>query len=312
MKIVGYSPEMADCWNRLVEIAPTATFLHDRRYMDYHCDRFTDCSVMVFDDKGRAIAALPANVNGTEVVSHGGLTYGGWLVDNRHVTASVLLKVWEAALDHYRSAGYDKMLYKPVPDIYHRYPAQDDIYCLFRLGAVAEGVQISSAIDLRLPLGFDSNARRGAAYARKHGVTVGEGAELSDFWDILSVLLMERYGKSPVHTLDEMRLLMSRFPDRIRLHGAYSDGRLVAGTLIYLTHTVAHAQYICASPAGKELKALPLLFESVIGRYRGCCRYFDFGISTEDGGRYLNEGLLRQKSGMGGRGVVYSAYRLKM
>lgn len=312
MRVVGYRPEMADEWNRLVEMSPTGTFLHNRRYMDYHSDRFTDCSVLAYDDKNRLIAALPANAAGAEVVSHGGLTYGGWLVDNRHVSASVLLRVWESAAAYYRSAGFAEMLYKPVPAIYHRYPAEDDLYCLFRLGAVAECVQISSAIDLAATLGYDSNARRGAAYAAKHGVTLSDGGDICDFWTILSALLRERYGKAPVHTLDEMRLLMSRFPDHIRFHGAYSDGRLVAGTLIYRTDTVAHAQYICASPVGKELKALPLLFESVIDSYKNRCRYFDFGTSTEDGGRYLNEGLLRQKSGMGGRGAVYCAYRLKL
>ena len=40
--------------------------------------------------------------------------------------------------------------------------------------------------------------------------------------------------------------------------------------------------------------------------------YFDFGISTEDNGRYLNEGLITQKQEFGGRGVVYDFYELKV
>ena len=39
-------------------------------------------------------------------------------------------------------------------------------------------------------------------------------------------------------------------------------------------------------------------------------RYFDFGISNEDHGRYLNEGLVRQKSRLGGRGIVYNTFEI--
>ena len=39
---------------------------------------------------------------------------------------------------------------------------------------------------------------------------------------------------------------------------------------------------------------------------------FDFGISTEQGGRYLNEGLIFQKEGFGARTVVYDTYELNI
>ena len=38
----------------------------------------------------------------------------------------------------------------------------------------------------------------------------------------------------------------------------------------------------------------------------------DFGISTEQGGLYLNEGLSSQKFRMGGRGIVYNTYEIKL
>lgn len=310
MKAVSYTPDMAAMWDALVMKSPTGTFLHRRGYMDYHSDRFADCSVMVFDDKDRLIAALPANADADAVVSHGGLTYGGWLVDSRRAGAAAMLALWDATLAHYRSLGFSRMIYKAVPDIYHRYPAEDDIYALFRHGAAIDCVQISAAVDLAAPIGFDSNARRCAAYAAKAGVTVRESCDYCDFWAILTALLAERYGTAPVHSLAEIELLRSRFPDNIRFHGAYLGEELVAGTVVYLTDTVAHAQYIAASPAGKELKALPLLFKDVMERYAERFRYFDFGTSNERRGLYLNEGLIRQKNGMGGRGIAYTTYTL--
>ena len=222
-----------------------------------------------------------------------------------------MLAVWDAAIIHYRSFGFKSMIYKAVPDIYHRYPAQDDIYALFRHGAVIDCVQISAAIDLSAPMGFDSNARRCAVYAAKAGVTVRESDDYSGFWSVLSRLLDERYGTAPVHSVGEIELLRSRFPDNIRFYAAYHGGKMVAGTVLYLTDTVAHAQYIAASPAGKEIKALPLLFQNVIDGCLERYRYFDFGTSNERHGLYLNEGLIRQKSGMGGRGIAYTTFKLQ-
>ena len=40
--------------------------------------------------------------------------------------------------------------------------------------------------------------------------------------------------------------------------------------------------------------------------------YFDFGISNEDHGQWLNEGLVQQKSRLGGRGIVYNSYQIKL
>ena len=38
--------------------------------------------------------------------------------------------------------------------------------------------------------------------------------------------------------------------------------------------------------------------------------YFDFGISTEDEGRTLNEGLIANKESYGARAIVYERYEL--
>ena len=73
---------MHDEWNSFVARARNATFLFDRRYMDYHADRFTDHSI-VFRRKGHLAALLPLNIDGDTVWSHQGLTYGGLLIDNK-------------------------------------------------------------------------------------------------------------------------------------------------------------------------------------------------------------------------------------
>ena len=140
---------------------------------------------------------------------------------------------------------------------------------------------------------------------------MGPSEDWEGYWQLLSSLLDSRYGTRPVHTLEEMRLLQGRFPDNIRLYTATLDGELMAGVVMYLSQPVAHCQYIGASPQGKDIKALTLLFDHLISEHQRLgYRYFDFGISNEDHGRYLNEGLVRQKSRLGGRGIVYNTFEV--
>jgi len=310
---IPYDATHADEWNDFVAVSKNGTFLLDRRYMDYHADRFTDCSLL-FYKKGELIAALPANWDEGErlVCSHGGLTYGGLML-SPHITAVEALEVFSCAMDYFqKTLGATRWLYKPMPYIYHRQPAEEDLYALFRLGAVLHSRAISSVVDLKERLPMRELRRRGVKKALAAGITCSESDDLAAFWPILTDVLQSRHGKAPVHTLAEMQLLHERFPEHIRLFlASRADGVPLAGTVVYETERVAHAQYIAASSEGKALGALDALFNELINERFADKAYFDFGISTEQGGTWLNEGLQFQKEGFGARAVVYDSYEIK-
>ena len=119
---------------------------------------------------------------------------------------------------------------------------------------------------------------------------------------------MAKYGVHPVHTIEELELLRSRFPDNIRLFMAYLGDEALGGTLVFECGRVVHTQYISASSRGKELGALDLVFSWLINERYAEKPYLDFGKSTEDQGSYLNSNLIHQKEGFGGRGVCYDIY----
>ena len=103
-----------------------------------------------------------------------------------------------------------------------------------------------------------------------------------------------------------MRSLKSKFPKNIVLWLAKNaNGEIVAGILMYLTKNVIHSQYISATSEGKAKGAVDAIMHEIL---RSDTRYFDFGISTERGGTYLNEKLIFQKEGFGGRGICYDIY----
>lgn len=311
MEIRRYRREDKELWNSFVNKARNATFLFDRNYMDYHADRFDDNSFM-FYHKGKLKAVLPANVAGDTLYSHQGLTYGGLLLDKK-ATVEDVLECFDSLNFWLRENGISKVVYKTLPWIYQQYPSEEDLYALtWKCKAQLISRDISSSIVIDNKLKFAESRKSGIRKALSLNIEVGESNDVDGFWHVLEDNLGNRYNAKPVHTANEMKLLMSRFPNNIKLYVAKMNGEIVGGTLIYVTPQVVHTQYISASVEGKKHGALDLLFDYIINKVYANCRYFDFGKSTEQGGAYLNEPLIFQKEGFGGRGVCYDWYQWEL
>lgn len=311
MEIRRYRREDKELWNSFVSKARNATFLFDRNYMDYHADRFDDNSFM-FYHKGKLKAVLPANVAGDTLYSHQGLTYGGLLLDKK-ATVEDVLECFDSLNSWLCENGISKVVYKALPWIYQQYPSQEDLYALtWKCKAQLISRDISSSIVIDNKLKFAESRKSGIRKALSLNIEVGESNDVDGFWHVLEDNLGNRYNAKPVHTASEMKLLMSRFPNNIKLYVAKMNGEIVGGTLIYVTPQVVHTQYISASVEGKKHGALDLLFDYIINKVYANCRYFDFGKSTEQGGAYLNEPLVFQKEGFGGRGVCYDWYQWEL
>ncbi len=319
LRILRYNDSLRDAWDDFIANVRQASFLFQRSYLDYHRDRFRDHSLMVLDDHNSVIALLPACISRTDsqcIESHGGLTYGGLLYDHRAGIKEVG-QMLNLCVAHYREEHFDRLVYKPVPTIYDTVPAEEDRYWLFRLGAVLTARASSSVINLRSPLPFSKLRRRKVAKATRSGVLrlSDDSDKMGTFWDILTDVLLRRHQTRPVHTLEEINRLHDSHPDAIRLFTAMEGDEVVAGTLLYLTRKVVHAQYIAASDRGRETGALDWLFSRLISHYKDVepsRQWFDFGISTEAGGTYLNEGLAFQKEGFGARTICYDQYTLTL
>lgn len=304
---------MQQSWDEFVARSRNATLLHYRDYMDYHSDRFHDHSLIFLSDKGKIVALLPANAAGETLYSHQGLTYGGMLVSMKS-TAKEVIEAFRLLTDYAKEQGFKNIIYKPVPSLYHRYPCEEDLYALFyATHSALECRNISSVIDFRQPLTWSQNRRLGVNRAKRNGLYVKESDDFAAFWKILEDNLRERYNVAPVHSLAEITMLKTRFPDHIRLFMAYDSCHCPqAGTLIYDSNGVAHSQYISSTSVGKESHAVDLLFSEVIHHYAPTHRYFDLGTSNEQGGTYLNESLIHQKEGFGARAIIYDAWAITL
>lgn len=314
MHIARYTPSMQPQWDDFVDLSRNATFIFKRGFMDYHADRFPDHSLMLYDDHDRLIALLPATASGSCVSSHAGLTYGGWVLGRVKPDVLRFLDGWELMREYYRRQGFDTLLYKPVPHIYHSYPAEEDLYALYRSGAVVDSVLASSVIRLGDMLPFNTGAKRHVKRAMLSGLSVSQSDDYATFWDMLGRRLAERYDAKPVHSLAEIELLHSRYPENIHLWLAHDElGKPIAGTVLFICGRVIKAQYIASSSEGRDINAVDFLFDRLVefaSRHGYDC--LDLGPSCEDEGRRLNTGLVTQKSGYGARIVAYSSYRVSL
>lgn len=294
-------------WDSFIGKSKNGTFLFKRGYMEYHNDRFEDCSLLVYDNN-KLRAVLPANVKDNILQSHGGLTYGG-LISDGCMTTETAMEVFSEINKYLLEQGIEKVVYKPTPWIYHTLPAEEDLYAIIQVcGAKLISREISSTVYLPNRPKFSQLRRRCVNKARRNGIIVRESNDIATFWNILNANLEGRYGVSPVHTEKELSLLASRFPDSIKLFMAYDGEEALGGTLVFVMNEIVHTQYIAASPKGKTVGALDMVFDELINEEFSNYRFLDFGKSTEHHGIWLNKNLIHQKEGFGGRGVCYDVY----
>ncbi|MGH8158797.1 MAG: GNAT family N-acetyltransferase [Rhodanobacter sp.] len=295
----------AYAWDALIARSRNGNLLHRRGYMDYHAERFVDCSLIV-ERNGEVVAVFPADIRDNQVTSHGGLTYAG-LITSHALRAESTLAVFEQMADWYRALGVERIVYKAVPHVFHAYPAEEDLYALQYMGARLMRRDLSSVIALQEPFQFTEARRRAVKKAARADITLQVGADPVSFHALLSEVLHKHHA-APTHSLQELRLLQARFPQQIVLHEARSGGTLLAAVLVYDFGRVVHTQYLAASEEGRRLDALSLLLAELIGSTYASRRYFSFGISTEREGTVLNGGLVTQKEYFGARAVMHDFY----
>jgi hypothetical protein len=304
--IIQYNATYKNEWNDFIARSRNGTFLFHRDYMDYHSDRYKDCSFL-FLSRGNICAVLPANVVENVLHSHQGLTYGGLIISPK-VTVSDVMLLFKQLGENLKNMGVTKVIYKPVPHIYHKLPSQEDIYTLFRLNAKKIGCAVSTAVFQHNKPGFSELRRRGIKKAQKENLTVLPSEDFHHYMNLVNNNLTNKYGTSAVHSSHEIMRLHSLFPENIQLFVVENAGEMVAGVIVYVMSTVVHVQYIVVNESGKKSGALDLLFDQLINNRFAEIPVFDFGTSTENQGQYLNENLIFQKEGFGGRGIVYETY----
>ena len=305
-----YIEEYKQEWDGFVKTAKNATFLFQRDFMDYHSDRFEDFSLIIYK-KDKLFALLPANKNGTTVCSHQGLTYGSLLLQES-------AKLFDSAaafkeiLHFLFNKEIEKLDVRIIPSFYNSLPSDELEYIFYKASASLIKRDVIMVLDYQNQLPFKKNRREGINKAKRNQLEIKVDGDFDAFWnEILIPNLANKHQASPVHSLNEIKLLANRFPTNIVQVNVYKDKKIVAGTTVFLTKNVVHPQYVSGNLEKNTLGSLDLLYDFIINHFKEDKKYFSFNTSSEENGKLLNEGLIFWKEGCGARPIVFNNYSIK-
>lgn len=308
-QVCKYTNNKKADWDNFIATAKNATFLFQREFMDYHNDRFEDFSLMVYKDE-KLYAVFPANKNGENVYSHQGLTYGSFVLQDSAKLKSTFL-AFKEVLKFLFEEKIKKLDIRIIPTFYNSLPSDELEYVLYKAGASLVKRDVILLIDYQNKLRFQKNRREGINKAKRKNLIVKVDGDYEAFWNkILIPNLKEKHNSSPVHSLDEIKLLAARFPNHIKQVNVYQDDKIVAGTTVFLTKKVIHPQYVSANSNKNELGSLDVLYNFIIDHFKKGKNYFSFNTSSEENGKLLNEGLLFWKESCGARPHVFNNYEI--
>lgn len=295
-------------WNSFVKDAINGTFLFYRNFMEYHQDRFSDFSLLVYD-KNKLLGLFPANIVDTRVYSHQGLTYGGLIISER-IGGEKVRDILSTLIAFFKSKAITTVFVKTIPVFYHKQPAHAFSFFLSEFKATLYRRDLNLAIDYKEPLlGIHKSKLKHFKKRKEVGFLIREEQDCAAFWnEILIPRLREKHNTSPVHSLDEIMMLKNKFPEGIQQFTIQLDGRILAGITIFKTDEVVKSQYGAVTNEGENLRALDFLFITLIEKYKSAgYKFFDMGTVTEN-----NFGLLKQKEELGCKIYTQDFYRLDL
>lgn len=299
-------------WNDFISQAKNATFLFHRDFMEYHSDRFEDFSLLVFDET-KLVTVLPANRKGNELFSHQGLTYGGFVTQNK-LKSEAISEVVNAVIVFLREQEFKNLFLKLLPAFYTSGGNQQTDYLLFQRGAVLYRKDINLAVNLNQPLTISKSKLKHFRRVSGFDLSYKQTEDFASFWNfVLLPRLSEKHDVKPVHSLEEIEKLHRFFPQQIKQFSVYHHNEIVAGITVFESDRVVKSQYGATTKIGEQLRALDYLFIHLLDYYKKLGKpFFDMGTVHENGGNTVNWGLLNQKEELGCSVYNQDFYKLEL
>ena len=310
LEVKLYNLNCKTIWDNFVLSSNQKTFLFQRDFIDYHSDRFEDYSLMIYKE-GNLIALLPANRVESQLFSHQGLTYGGFIYQ-MYLKSKDAIEIFKAVSCFLNQRGILKFTIKELPHIFLYNPVNNPFaYLYFKVKAQLKRMDSHSVLDIKFK-NYSRSRVNGYKRGLRNNLIVEETNDFTTFWNtILTPNLDHKHSVKPVHTLEEIQFLKSKFPKRIRQFNVYNNDEIVAGTTIFETEHVAHSQYISGDENKNTLGSLDVLHHYLIEEVFTEKPYFNFGISNINMGHNINEGLLYWKEGFGARSITQGFYEIE-
>ena len=235
MKIIRYKNNAhQDIWDHYIQKSNNGTIFHLRNFLSYHRERnFKDCSFM-FYHKENIEAVFAGAIIDNCLYSHPGASFGGFVYNelsfpyanqivDKLIAEAIKLKITE-------------IIIIPPPFIYYKKYNETMEYCLYSKGFNNIEYYISSFVNLENDLMNQMHDRK-KRYIKKmqDEIELNLSNDLNSFYPILIKNKLKHNAK-PTHTLGELKILMNRFPDKIKLLLSSKDNQITGGALNFITN----------------------------------------------------------------------------
>lgn len=322
IKVRKYTEQQCEIWDEFIENeAINGTFLQSRLFLNYHKQgRFEDASLM-FVDGEKLLAVCPACVifeNGKKIFySHMGSSYGGIVYSHemqRVEKMSALLDCLEVYLQENQFA---KCILRQTMNLLCKEP-QDILDFLMFFKGYTDYKELNIYIDYEKYLpnviqNFSKMKKRNTKKCIRDGFTLRQLCTIEEITCFHNILIknLQKYGKTPVHSVDELMDLKKRFGDRIEFYGAFLNGKMLAGTMVFLFQRVkcAHTQYLAADLDYNRINPMTFIYYKMAELFQQKnYRYLSWGIATEHLGEGINYNLANTKEEFGSQHIVQHTY----
>jgi Acetyltransferase (GNAT) domain len=318
IKIEKYSIDKALDWDNFIkDEAKNATFLHMRNFFLHNpLNLVDDCSLM-FYKQSKLIAVLPANLYTTssqEIIfhSHQRSTYGGFII-SKYVGVQDAIEIVEKTIVFAKDNKVNELIIRNPFRIFNQLPADETDYAMWFYGFQLKSREIESVILLNEKTKdyYADSTKRSIKKAIKN-VSIGFSDDFAGYWAVLEKNLLTNHAVQPIHNMEQFMILYSLIgEDSIKLVTAQTDGKLIAGIVLFINHNVLHAQYIGSDGDFQELRPVNGIIDFIIDwGIENKFQYFNLGSGNEEAGRKINTGLFNFKEGFGGRGVLRETMNL--
>ncbi len=283
--------------------------MHQRDFMEYHSDRFEDYSLMIYTDHD-LIACIPAHKIDRKFRSHGGLTYGGILL--KSFDQKVFEDVLVATISHLKNSHFDQIEFDLPPLSYDKSTVKMELQ-LQESGFELSRSLCSMGMCLQEEIIISGKKTSGYRNGVFDSLSYVQNEDLEGYWhSVLIPSLQARHNSEPVHSLDEISLLKTRFPKNIILKTVSFKDKVVAGSLFFLDQEVVKNQYAASTSTGFELRAMDFLNQEAFKEFKNDgFVFFDFGTTHLPDGS-INTGLKRYKSELGAKESQMNRWVLKL
>lgn len=316
MTIQWYEEKYEKLWDDFVlHKSINGTFLQSRNFLNYHqAGRFEDCSVLVFNDKGNLAAVVPACVqheaDGKKTFfSHKGSTYGGIVIDKKHYNATSLLEIIEKIEEVLKENNFNALYLKITPEIFCT-EKPDLLEYLLYYKQYKEYAELNTYVDLEkyksnILEQFNSTKRKHIKRLSKYPLQFNElttDNEVAVFYELLK-LNLKKHGVKPIHSLSEILDFKNvRLTNNVKFYGVFYGNKVKAAGMLFefKNISVVHAQNLSTDPNDVEIDTIEYLYYSLIKEYsKRNYKYLSWGISTENCGKIINMGLIKNKESYG-------------